>query len=112
MTEYLGNNIKYPELADKYGVEGRIVMHFIVEEDGSLSNITASDCQIDRFITTKFAQEPEAKQKKLKEQFALLFAKEGARVIKSMKKWTPGMINGVPASTKYTLPITFNIPYK
>ena len=98
LTEYLGNNIKYPELADKYGVEGRIVMHF--------------DCQIVRFITTKFAQEPEAKQKKLREQFALLFAKEGARVIKSMKKWTPGMINGVPASTKYTLPITFNIPYK
>ena len=112
LTEYLGNNIKYPELADKYGVEGRIVMHFIVEKDGSLSNITASDCQIDRFITTKFAQEPEAKQKKLREQFALLFAKEGARVIKSMKKWTPGTINGVPASTKYTLPITFNIPYK
>ena len=43
---------------------------------------------------------------------AELFAKEGARVIKSMKKWTPGMINGVPASTKYTLPITFNNPYK
>ena len=112
LVKYLNKNLKYPDLAKRYGVEGKVVMEFIVDTDGTLKEITAKDCIIERFNTTKFSQVTEAEQKALKEQFALLFAKEGARVIRKMPKWTPGNINGIPVRVKYNLPITFKIPDK
>ena len=112
LVKYLNKNLKYPGLAKRYGVEGKVVMEFIVDTDGTLKEITAKDCIIERFNTTKFSQLTEAEQKNLKEQFALLFAKEGARVIRKMPKWTPGNINGIPVRVKYNLPITFKIPDK
>jgi len=112
MLEFLTKNVKYPELAAEYGVEGRVVMQFFVETDGKISNISATNCMIERFITTKFSQETEAKQKQLKEQFALLFAKEGARVIRKMPKWTPALQGEKKIRTKYSLPIRFKIPDK
>ena len=87
-------------------------MTFFVEKDGSLSEISAHDCKIDRFNTTKFSQETESKQKELKEQFALLFAKEGARVIRKMPKWTPGKVDGKNVRTKINQPLTFTDPNK
>ncbi len=104
---FFKKNLRYPQLAEDYDVEGRVVMTFFVEKDGTLTNVSALDCKIDRFNTTKFSQETEAKQKQLKEQFALLFAKEGARVIRKMPKWTPGKANGEVVRVKYNLPIRF-----
>ena len=112
LIEYLSKNVKYPELASQYGVEGRVVMQFVVDVDGSLKDISAKDCKINRFNTTKFSQETEARQQELKKQFALLFAKEGARVIRKMPRWEPGRINGEAKRVRYTLPITFSIPNK
>ena len=83
-----------------------------VNEDGSLSDISAHDCKINRFNTTRFSQETESKQKEVKEQFAKLFAKEGYRLIKKMPKWTPGKLNGKVVRTKYNLPINFVNPHK
>ena len=85
-------------------------MHFIVDTDGSVKDITASDCTIDRFKTTRFSQETEARQTQLKEQFALLFAKEGARVIRKMPKWKPAMLNGEKVKARYNLTIRFLDP--
>lgn len=108
---FLQKNLQYPQLADEYGVEGKVIMTFFVERDGSLTNISAHDCKIERFNTT-FSQETEAKQKQLKEQFALLFAKEGARVIRKMPKWSPGHFNGEAVRAKFNLPIRFIDPTK
>lgn len=112
LLEYFSKNLRYPELAEKYGVEGNVIMSFIVDTDGKISGISASDCTIERFNTTKFSLETEAKQKELKEQFALLFAKEGARVVRSMPNWEPGMLNGKKVRVRYHLPIRFSIPNK
>lgn len=112
LKKFLASNLKYPELAASYHVEGRVVMHFFVNTDGSISDISAGECTIDRFNTTKFTQEPEAKQKELKEQFALLFAKEGARVIRKMRKWTPAQLNGQVVRVKFNLPLRFEDPNK
>ena len=112
LKKYLKKNVQYPELADQYSVEGKVIMHFTVEKDGSIKNISASGCTIDRFNTTKFSQETEARQKELKAEFAKLFAKEGARVIRKMPKWTPASENGIPVSVKYNLTIRFIEPYK
>ena len=112
LTKFLEKNIQYPDAAADYGVEGSVIMTFFVEKDGSLSEISAHDCKIDRFNTTKFSQETASKQKELKEQFALLFAKEGARVIRKMPKWIPGKVNGESIRTKINQRITFIDPNK
>lgn len=112
LTKFLNKNLQYPDAAGDYGVEGSVVMTFFVEKDGSLSDISAHDCKIDRFNTTKFSQETESKQQELKKQFALLFAKEGARVIRKMPKWMPGKVNGESVRTKIKQRITFSDPNK
>lgn len=112
LMKYLSKNTKYPTLAEQYNVEGRVIIHFFVNADGSVKDITASDCTIDRFNTTKFSQETDVRQKQLKKKFALLFAKEGARVVRKMPKWTPGFINGKKAGMKYNLSIRFTDPNK
>ena len=112
MMKFLNKNIQYPDLASAYDVEGSVVMTFIVDKDGKVKDIAAKDCKLDRFNTTKFSQETDVKQQQLKKQFSLLFAKEGARVLRKMPKWTPGTIDGKPANVKYTLPIRFVNPNK
>ena len=107
LTKYLKKNVQYPDAAADYGVEGSVIMTFFVEKDGTLSEISAHDCKIERFNTTRFSQETESKQKELKKQFALLFAKEGARVIRKMPKWLPGKIDGESVRTKINQQITF-----
>lgn len=110
LAKFLIDNVKYPEAAEAYAVEGKVVMDFVVEKDGSLSEIAAHDCKIERFNTTKFSQETEARQKELKEQFAKLFAKEGARVIRMMPQWIPGKADGKPVRMKLHQPINFKMP--
>ena len=110
LAQFLVDNVKYPEVAEAYAVEGKVVMAFIVEKDGTLSEISAEDCKIERFNTTKFSQETEARQKELKEQFALLFAKEGARVLRMMPQWIPGYVDGKPVRVKLRQPINFRLP--
>ena len=112
LKHFFDKNVQYPDAAQDYDVEGQVIMTFFVNEDGSLSDISAHDCKINRFNTTRFSQETESKQKELKEQFAKLFAKEAYRVIKKMPKWTPGKLNGKIMRTKYNLPINFVDPNK
>ena len=112
LQKFLKKNLTYPEAASAYGVEGSVVMTFIVDEDGLLKDIAAHDCKIDRFNTTRFSQETESRQKELKEQFALMFAKEGARCIRKMPKWSPATIDGKKVRVKNNLRITFVDPNK
>ena len=112
LMQFLDKNVQYPDAAQNYDVEGQVIMTFFVNEDGSLSDISARDCKINRFNTTKFSQETESKQKELKEQFAKLFAKEAYRVIKKMPKWVPGKQNGKISRLRYNIRIDFINPYK
>lgn len=110
MMAYLIANIKYPETAKHFGAEGRVVMDFIVDIDGSLVDIKAHSCNITALDEALLSQETEARKAEIREQVALQFAKEGARVIKGMPKWTPGKRNDVAVRVKYALPIRFAIP--
>ncbi len=86
MQEYIGNNLKYPEEAQKAGVQGgRVTIRFIVGADGSIS-----DVNIIRGIS------PEADA-------------EAARVIKAMPNWTPGKQNGQDVPVYFTLPIVYRL---
>ena len=83
---YLAQNVKYPTVAQENGTQGIVVVQFVVDADGSVTNahvITSVDPYLDE---------------------------EALRVIKSMPRWTPGKLNGKPVRVKYTTPIKFRLP--
>lgn len=84
LFEFLSNNVKYPEEAEKAGIQGRVIATFVVEKDGSVSNA-----------------------KVVKSVDPLLDA-EALRVISAMPKWKPGKQNGKVVRVKYTVPLSFH----
>ena len=85
MQKYLADNIKYPASAVKAKKQGRVIVTFIVQKDGSITH-----AKIVRSI------DPELDA-------------EALRVVKGMPKWTPGTQLGKPVSVKYTLPVKFSL---
>ena len=83
LMSFLSDNIIYPEEAEEKGIEGRVLITFIVEKNGSVSNVEVA------------------------ESVNPLLDKEAVRVVKTMKKWIPGKQNNEPARVRYTLPISF-----
>ncbi|MEI6881173.1 MAG: energy transducer TonB [Bacteroidota bacterium] len=86
MREYLGKNINYPPLARESGIEGKVILTFVVGTDGKITQI-------------------EQVGKKL----GWGCDEEAARVVKSMPGWKPGKQNGKEVTVKYTLPISFRL---
>lgn len=86
--KYLGQNIQYPTMAREAGISGKLFMKFVVEVDGSLTDVQVvkgvagcSDCD-----------------------------KEGLRVVKAYpNKWKPGKNNGRAARVSYTIPFSFKV---
>ncbi len=85
LMKFLSMNIKYPEAAEKAGLQGRVVVTFIVEKDGTVSNAK---------VVKSVSEELDA---------------EALRVINAMPKWKPGMQKGQPVRVKYTIPISFRL---
>ena len=85
LMKFLGDNIKYPVIAQENGIQGRVITTFVVERDGSIS-----DVQVVR------GQDPS-------------LDKEAVRVIKTMPKWTPGQQRGKPVRVRFTLPVQFRL---
>ena len=85
MIAFLQTNMKYPEDAAKQKVEGRVMVQFIVETDGSISDVHVA-----------------------KQVFPSLDA-EAIRVVQAMPKWTPGKDKGRVVRVKYNLPIVFRM---
>ena len=85
MMDYLAKNIRYPAKAVKNKIQGRVIVQFIVDEKGNLSDI-----------------------KVVKSAEPSLNA-EAVRVVKSMPRWNPGMQNGKAVKVRYTLPVTFRL---
>ena len=85
MYQYLGNNIKYPQVARETGIQGRVFVNFVVEPDGSVSNV-----KVLRGIGGGCDE-------------------EAMRVVKSMPKWTPGKQRGKAVRVSYTLPVVFKL---
>ena len=83
MYKFLAANIKYPATAAEEGVTGRVIVTFIVEKDGSLSNV--------KVLRGKHPD----------------LDKEAIRIVKAMPKWIPGKRNNEVVRVSYNLPITF-----
>lgn len=85
LMKWLGNNIRYPEAAAQNDIQGRVIVKFVVEKDGSIGNVTVVkgvDKDLDR---------------------------EAVRVCKKMPKWQPGKNNGVAVRSYFNLPVTFKL---
>lgn len=85
LFQYLSKNIQYPKLCEEHGIQGRVICSYIVEEDGSIT-----DVQVRKSVHPSLD-------------------KEAVRVIQSMPKWNPGKENGLPVRVKYNLPTTFSL---
>ena len=85
LWEFMKNSLHYPEDALKTGTEGRVIISFIVEKDGSISSP----------VIEKSPHES--------------LSKEAIRIINSMPKWKPGMQRGQVVRVKYVLPISFRL---
>ena len=85
LMKYLSENIKYPKAAEKAGEQGRVVVNFIVEKDGAISNVN-----VVRSVTPTLDA-------------------EAVRVIKAMPKWVPGKQDGQSVRVKYNVPVSFRL---
>ena len=83
--KYLGKNVKYPEDCKKEGVDGRVIVQFVVYEDGSIK-----DAKVVRGIHPSLD-------------------KEALRVVEGMPKWKPGKQDGKAVKVKYTIPVSFKL---
>ena len=85
LMQFLAQNIRYPEEAYKAGVQGRVIVSFVVETDGSISEAEA---------VKSVSSELDA---------------EALRVINCMPNWNPGRQNGEVVRVKYVVPVTFRL---
>ena len=111
LFKWLGNNIKYPENAVKNKTEGTVYVGFIVEKDGSISNVEVKRgvpiVAIDTIVQinpTTYAQTVKLVKSELSD-----INDEATRVIKAMPKWTRGKNKGKLVRVGYTLPIKFKL---
>lgn len=85
LAEYLAKNIKYPQLARESGIQGRVFINFVVEHDGSVTNV------------------------KVMRSLGGGCDEEAVRVVKSMPKWKPGKQRGKAVRVSYNLPVNFKL---
>ncbi len=115
MMEFLMRTVKYPKVAEENGVQGRVLLQFIVEKDGSLSNISArkvTDSSGNDIVVIAYKPEmtDEQRQNVDKQNEGLQALKdEGVRVVTLMPKWTPGKQRGQNVRVRYTIPVTFRL---
>lgn len=85
LMRFLSKNIKYPTIAQENGVQGRVIVQFVVNQDGSIVDPVVMR-SVDPYLD-----------------------KEALRVISTMPKWKPGMQRGKAVRVKYTVPVTFKL---
>ena len=85
MMKFVASNIQYPQDAIDEGLEGRIMVSFVVEKDGLVSNV------------------------KVLKGVCESIDEEAARVVRGMPKWKPGMKDGKPVRVSYQIPIVFKL---
>lgn len=84
LMKYLADNVKYPVDAQENGMQGRVVVSFVVERDGSITNVQA-----------------------VRSVYPSLDS-EAVRVVEAMPRWKSGKLNGLPVRVKYNVPVTFS----
>ncbi|HZY36871.1 MAG TPA: energy transducer TonB [Mucilaginibacter sp.] len=87
-SNFISKNLKYPEVARLIGINGRVIVSFVVERDGKVNNVTPVSC-------VGAGCEAEAE-----------------RVLEQSPTWKPGTQDGVPVRVQYSVPISFTLDGK
>ena len=87
LMNFMMENVKYPSSAKKAGVEGKVMVSFIVAKSGEVTSVSVMNPEVDGDLQ-----------------------KEALRVVKKMPNWTPGTIEGKATNAKMVLPIMFKLP--
>lgn len=85
LLQFINKSVKYPVIAQENGIQGRVIIAFVIEKDGTVADavvVRGVDPSLDR---------------------------EALRVVNAMPKWSPGKQRGKPVRVKYTLPVTFRL---
>ncbi len=85
LLQWISENIRYPQIAEENGIQGRVICTFVVERDGSITDVQAVR-KVDPSLD-----------------------KEAIRVLKKMPRWNPGKQNGSAVRVKYTVPVMFRL---
>ena len=85
LMQYLRKNIKYPTICQEQGIQGRVIVQFVVNKDGSIC-----DAEVIKPVNP-------------------YLDKEALRVINGMPKWKPGEQRGKPVRVKFTVPVQFKL---
>ena len=110
LIKFLSNNIKYPVEAEHYGVEGRVLINFVVETDGTVSDMKVVDTELkNRLSDKKFSKYSDIDKYAMREQGEGQLKEEALRVVGKMPNWEPAKRRGHPARVRYTLPISFKL---
>jgi peroxiredoxin len=110
LMKFLSNNIKYPVEAEHYGVEGRVMINFVVETDGTVSDMKVVDTELkNRLSDKKFSKYSDIDKYAMREQGEGQLKEEALRVVGKMPHWEPAKRRGHPARVRYTLPISFKL---
>ena len=110
LIKFLSNNIKYPVEAEHYGVEGRVLVNFYVETDGTVSERKVVKAELkNRLSDKKFSKYSDIDKYAMREQGEGELKDEALRVVGKMPNWKPAMRRGKLVRVKYTLPITFKV---
>ena len=114
LMEFISRNIKYPEIATENDVQGRVIVRFIVEKDGSLTNpeVLATSPGIGEAIpieVTSYKTEKERQDAEDHNAGVQALRDEAIRVVKAMPKWIPGKQNGKVVRCKYSIPVTYRL---
>jgi len=110
LMKFLSYNIKYPVEAEHYGVEGRVLVNFFVETDGTVSDIKVVNADLkNRLSDKKFSKYSEQDKFAMREKGEGQLKEEALRVVRKMPNWDPAMRRGEKVRVKYTLPISFRL---
>ena len=113
--KFLSENMRYPKLCQEFGVQGRVIVRFVIEKDGSITHIekvrgagkTLSEVEV-----TSYKQEHPDSPEQLKagQDLGDLLFEEAKRVLELMPKWEPGKDeDGNPVRSIFSLPVTFRL---
>lgn len=83
--KFISENVKYPKEAEEKGLQGRVVVRYVIEKDGSISEVEIAK-SVNEYLDA-----------------------EAIRVVNAMPKWIPGKQKGEPVRVKFTIPITFRL---
>ena len=115
LYKFLSMNIRYPKLCQQFGVQGRVIISFVVEKDGSITEIKklrGPGMELSEIDVTSYKEKnPESTEEpKVGQDLGELLYEEGVRVLKAMPKWEPAKDkDGNIVRSRFNLPIQFRL---